>query len=575
MTSHFAKNLLQHSQQQRYRLFIRIIQGLEKLNFNHAEQDPSSVLAKQFLLTFSVSLLSSGHGPTHDKAPLKQMTALETSSLCSPYKCAPSKCAPAMLAFWLVSLASLILLPNSNATEPTPRTNILFIAVDDLNDWVGVLGGHPQAVTPNMDALAQRGLLFTNAHCAAPGCNASRTSLLMGLRPSTTGIYQNAHDWRNTSLIDTAVHLPKHFKNSGYKTLGSGKLFHAHTFFDPKYLSGFSDPKAWDDYFPSLTQQMPAEAVPANWPVNSSKDFYGGHFDWSPLQIKTSEMADAKVVAWAKQHLSKTHEKPLFLSVGIYRPHVPWYAPQKYFDRFPLDSIQLPKHLEHDIEDLPEAARKLTKNQWHQWIVANQQWKRAVQGYLASLSFADDMVGEILTALDEGPLADNTTVILWGDHGYHLGEKQHWEKFALWENTTHVPLMVVSPGQTKPNTTCDIPVSLLDLYPSLIELCDLPTPPQTLEGRSFVNLLKNPTAEQDRVAITTQGQNNHAVRSQQHRYIQYADGTEELYDHSNDPHEWTNVANEKRYAQVKQRLASLIPTVNQAPLLPPKKSDTN
>jgi hypothetical protein len=154
MTSHFAKNLLQHSQQQRYRLFIRIIQGLEKLNFNHAEQDPSSVLAKQFLLTFSVSLLSSGHGPTHDKAPLKQMTALETSSLCSPYKCAPSKCAPAMLAFWLVSLASLILLPNSNATEPTPRTNILFIAVDDLNDWVGVLGGHPQAVTPNMDALA-------------------------------------------------------------------------------------------------------------------------------------------------------------------------------------------------------------------------------------------------------------------------------------------------------------------------------------------------------------------------------------------------------------------------------------
>ncbi|MCP4776376.1 MAG: sulfatase-like hydrolase/transferase, partial [Planctomycetaceae bacterium] len=211
---------------------------------------------------------------------------------------------------------------------------------------------------------------------------------------------------------------------------------------------------------------------------------------------------------------------PLFLSVGIYRPHVPWYAPQKYFDRFPLDSIQLPKHLDQDIEDLPEAAQKMTKSEWHQWIVANDQWKSAVQGYLASLSFADDMVGELLNALDEGPLADNTTVILWGDHGYHLGEKQHWEKFALWENTTHVPLIVVSPEHTKPNTKCDTPVSLLDLYPTLIELCELQSPPQKLEGKSFVNLLKNPTADSDRVAITTQGQNNHAVRSRQHRYIQ-------------------------------------------------------
>ena len=222
--------------------------------------------------------------------------------------------------------------------------NILFIAVDDLNDWVGALGGHPQTLTPNMDKLAERGLLFTNAHCTAPGCNASRTSLLMGLRPSTTGIYQNAHDWRKTSLVDTAVHLPQHFRNSGYKTLGTGKLFHAHTFFDPKYLSGFSDPKAWDDYYPSLTQQMPAERVPAKWPVNSSKKFYGGHFDWSPLSIDNTEMADAKVVHWAKKQLATEHEKPLFLSVGIYRPHVPWYAPQIYFDRFPLDSIQLPKH---------------------------------------------------------------------------------------------------------------------------------------------------------------------------------------------------------------------------------------
>ena len=535
-----------------------------------AAKEPRNVITEQLPLVLSASLLNPLKAPTgFNPSPTHMHPLQNQTSHCPP------RLGTTVFACLLLSLVSAVFSTSMHATEPPSPRNILFIAVDDLNDWVGALGGHPQAVTPNMDKLAQRGLLFTNAHCTAPGCNASRTSLLMGLRPSTTGIYQNAHDWRNTSLVDSAVHLPKHFKNSGYETLGAGKLFHAHTFFDPKYLTGFSDSTAWDDYFPSLTQQMPAEAMPEKWPVNSNKKFYGGHFDWSPLQIKTSEMADAKVVAWAKQQLSKKHERPLFLSVGIYRPHVPWYAPQKYFDRFPLESIQLPKHLDQDIEDLPEAAQKMTKSEWHQWIVANDQWKSAVQGYLASLSFADDMVGELLNALDEGPLADNTTVILWGDHGYHLGEKQHWEKFALWENTTHVPLIVVSPEHTKPNTKCDTPVSLLDLYPTLIELCELQSPPQKLEGKSFVNLLKNPTADSDRVAITTQGQNNHAVRSRHHRYIQYADGTEELYDHKNDPHEWTNLATDKRYAEVIKNLADSIPTVNEAPLLPPKKSDTN
>ena len=479
------------------------------------------------------------------------------------------------IVFFTMAACTALFSGKLQAEKTSSPQNILFIAIDDLNDWVGVLGGHPQALTPNIDKLAERGMLFTNAHCTAPGCNASRTSLLMGLRPSTTGIYQNAHDWRETSLVDTAVHLPQHFKNSGYKTLGTGKLFHAHTFFDPKYLSGFSDPKAWDDYYPSLTQQMPPESVPEKWPVNSSKKFYGGHFDWSPLPIAYSEMADAKVVKWAKKQLAKEHEKPLFLSVGIYRPHVPWYVPQKYFDQFPLNSIELPKHLDQDVADLPEAAQKLTKSQWHEWIVANKQWKKAVQGYLASLSFADDMIGELLNALEDGPLADNTTVILWGDHGYHLGEKKHWEKFALWENTTHVPLIVFSPEHAKPNTRCENAVSLLDLYPTLVELCGLKSPPQELEGQSFVDLLIHPDVVTERVAITTQGKNNHSVRSRQHRYIQYADGSEELYDHNNDPNEWTNLALDDRYAATKKRLAGFLPKINAEPFLPQKKSETN
>ncbi len=412
---------------------------------------------------------------------------------------------PQLAKTWLFFL---LLLPLGQAAEAA-KPNVLFIAVDDLNDWIGVLGGHPQARTPNIDRLARRGTLFTNAHCSAPGCNASRSSLLSGLRPSTTGIYANAHDWRQAPRLKGAVTLPRHFRDTGYLTLGAGKLFHAHTFFDKKNLSGYPDPGAWHDYFPSKTQQMPEEAVPENWPVNSSRKFYRGHFDWVPLQIPNAEMADAKVVSWAAKRLAKRHEQPLFLSVGIYRPHVPWYA----------------------------------------------------------LAFADEMVGELLDALDNGPMAKDTLIVFWGDHGYHLGEKESWEKFALWEDTTRVPLIIVDPGRTKPGTHCDSPVSLLDLYPTLIELCGLGKPPQSLEGSSLAKRLAKPGAKTDRVVITTQGRGNHAVRSSRYRYIRYADGSEELYDHETDPHEWHNLAGDPGLAKVKLRLAKRLPAVNAEPLV--------
>ena len=245
------------------------------------------------------------------------------------------------------------------------------------------------------------------------------------------------------------------------------------------------------------------------------------------------------------------------------------------FDRFPLDSIQLPKHLDQDVADLPEAAKKLTKNRWHEWIVANKQWKKAVQGYLASLSFADDMIGELLTALDDGPLADNTTVILWGDHGYHLGEKQHWEKFALWENTTRVPLIVVAPEQTKPNTRCENPVSLLDLYPTLVELCGLKSPQQKLEGQSRRPAQRLQTQSSNGWLLLRKAKTITQCVPIGHRYIQYADGSEELYDHDKDPHEWTNLASDDRYAATKKLLAGFLPKINAEPFLPPEKSKTN
>lgn len=465
----------------------------------------------------------------------------------------------------IVYFSLFLFVPFVQAKEAKP--NVLFIAVDDLNDWVGKLGGHPQARTPNMDLLSSRGLLFTKAYCSAPSCNASRSSVLMGMRPSTTGIYINSHDWRQASILKNAVTLPRHFKNSGYLTMGAGKLFHAHTFFDKKNLEGYSDPDAWDAYFPSKTQQMPEEVVPETWPVNSSKKFYRGHFDWASLQISNLDMADAKVVDWASKQLAKTHKKPLFLSVGIYRPHVPWYVPKKYFDRFPINEIQLPKHLSNDLGDIPVAGKAMAKRHWHKWINENNQWEKAVQAYLASLAFADDMVGNLIKALDKGPLSKNTIIILWGDHGYHLGEKESWEKFALWEDTTHVPLIIVDPRRTKSGTQCESPVSLLDLYPTLIELCGLRLPPQKLEGRSLVNSLIRPMEKTGRVVITTQGRGNHAVRSSRYRYIRYADGSEELYDHKTDSHEWNNLSLDPGLVKVKSELMDYLPKFNATPVL--------
>ena len=465
----------------------------------------------------------------------------------------------------IVYFSLFLFVPFVQAMEAKP--NVLFIAVDDLNDWVGKLGGHPQARTPNMDLLSSRGLLFTKAYCSAPSCNASRSSVLMGMRPSTTGIYINSHDWRQASILKNAVTLPRHFKNSGYLTMGAGKLFHAHTFFDKKNLEGYSDPDAWDAYFPSKTQQMPEEVVPETWPLNSSKKFYRGHFDWASLQISNLDMADAKVVDWASKQLAKTHKKPLFLSVGIYRPHVPWYVPKKYFDRFPINEIQLPKHLSNDLGDIPVAGKAMAKRHWHKWINENNQWEKAVQAYLASLAFADDMVGNLIKALDKGPLSKNTIIILWGDHGYHLGEKESWEKFALWEDTTHVPLIIVDPRRTKSGTQCESPVSLLDLYPTLIELCGLRLPPQKLEGRSLVNSLIRPMEKTGRVVITTQGRGNHAVRSSRYRYIRYADGSEELYDHKTDSHEWNNLSLDPGLVKVKSKLMDYLPKFNASPVL--------
>jgi len=285
------------------------------------------------------------------------------------------------------------------------------------------------------------------------------------------------------------------------------------------------------------------------------------YMDWGPLPPAADKYADEQVVDWATGELQKNQTKPLFLGVGIFRPHIPWFVPQKYCDLYPLDQVVTPPVRDWR-KGLPPAAQAMgeERRRWHYWIAANGLWRNAVQGYLAAISFADAQLGRLLDALDAGPYARNTVIVLWGDNGFHLGEKETWEKFTLWEESDRVPLIFVVPGVTNPGSRCTRAVSLLDVYPTLVELAKPGPPPQKLEGTSLVPLLKNPKAERVIPAITSFEPGNHSVRTERWRYTRYKNGNEELYDHELDPNEYNNLADDEKHRSIKTDLAKWMPT---------------
>jgi len=441
--------------------------------------------------------------------------------------------------------------------EPPGRPNVLFIAVDDLNDWIGPLGGHPQAQTPNLDRLADEGVTFERAYCTSPACNPSRTSVLTGLHTYTSGMYSNYQVWRE--VLPDAVTLPQHFTANGYWSAGAGKIFH----------NNMPDPDSWEDYYPSKTKHMPEYHHPDPEGTVSMPEFTNMYreFDWSPIDLPDEETADYGSVQWVIEQLQRPHERPFFLACGIYRPHVPWYVPRKYFDLFPLESVELPRVLDDDLDDLGERAREIAYRAggYHRHVVEAGQWKSAVQGYLASVAYADAMVGRLLDALARSSHGDDTVVVLWSDHGWQLGEKEHWRKFALWENLARAVLMFRVPrgtpglvGGTTPGSRCSRTVSLLDIYPTLLDLAGLPRK-AGLDGHSLVPLLEDPGHDWGHPAITTYDFSEFSVRTERWRYIRYIDDSEELYDHDSDPEEWRNLAADLRYSEVKRRLARHIP----------------
>jgi arylsulfatase A-like enzyme len=443
------------------------------------------------------------------------------------------------------SLAPALLLKAAPSKQ-----NILFIAIDDMNDWIGCLNGHPGTITPNLDRLASLGMNFTSAHCAAPLCNPARAALMTGRRPSSTGVYTNGQPYSGSKVISNAVTLNQHFKDSGYLTLGCGKIYHG-------TRGAFADNKGWHDYGEANDNSVPAGKPPLAGAAAQ------GQFDWGPTTSGDESMQDFATTDWVGKHLQTKHEQPMFLACGFTRPHLPWYVPKKYFDMHPLDRVQLPLVKEDDLDDVPAMGRKFARPEGdHARVVRANAWKQGVQAYLAAITFSDAMVGRVLRSLETGPHAKNTTVVLWSDHGWHLGEKLHWRKFTLWERATRNILMFAAPGVTRPATVCNRTVSMMDIYPTLMDLAGLKAP-GIQEGESLMPLLRSPQSPKKTPAVTTYLMGNHAVRTEQWRYIRYKDGGEELYDRAKDPNEWTNLAGLPAMAAVKQDLARWLPTHNE------------
>jgi len=462
------------------------------------------------------------------------------------------------------------------------KPNVLFIAVDDLRDWVGFMGGYKGKVyTPHMDELASRGTAFLNAHTAAPVCCPSRAAVMSGLLPSSSGIYNNGQWWKPN--LPSLVTLPEHFRNNGYLAVGAGKIFH--------HTVGNNPPAIWDEFqrlvfnddgfsrstgrYLTLYPYTKRQPIPKEFPY-SGITLYSPEVDWGVLPKEESEMDDYQTVKFCTDFLAQEHTKPFFLACGIFHPHLPWYVPRKYLDLYPVEQVQLPEVFNKDLDDVPSAGQKmaLRKNQDLEKVRAAKKWKPAVAHYLASVTYADARIGQLLKGLDKSVHKKNTIIVLWSDHGWHFGEKEHWHKRTLWEVCTRVPFIVVVPGMGEPRQVSNEPVSLIDIYPTLIELCGLAIKPE-LDGVSLVPLMKNPNYTRKEPVITLSEERHASVVDRRYRLVRYSDGTEELYDRELDPHEWRNRAADPALNSVKERLARFVPQKWAAPVLSKKAFQFN
>ncbi len=484
--------------------------------------------------------------------------------------------------FVLLLLALIAIHPTwangQSASADKGRPNVLFIAIDDMNDWAGFLDTHPQIQTPHMDTLASQGVSFINAHAPAPICGPSRTAIMSGLWPTSTGVYTNAVNYRNDV---PHLSMPEHFRNNGYHVMGVGKLFHAGL---PKIPEN-----AFDEYGEYGSSSAPftkaemdlAKQTPFNRFTKNGKEFRlplngfpadrswrsTNTFDWGPVDLPDEMFSDSRSANWAIGKLQTKQDKPFFLAVGFHRPHQPLYNPKRFHDLYPPESVALPPTQANDLADLPRSGKEyaLAPNTsgLHKSVEQYGQWGNAVSSYLASISYVDELVGNIMAALKESPYADNTLVVLWSDHGWHLGEKEHWGKATGWSRSTRIPMVIVPPNNNRPagfepNAVSERMVNLLDLAPTIADMTGVPLK-DDWEGNSLLPLLQDPDKAWQGYTHTTFGIGNHTVSTPRWQYLHYFDDRAELYDLQSDPDEFFNLANDAEYADIKAKLHQYLP----------------
>lgn len=418
------------------------------------------------------------------------------------------------------------------------RPNVLMIIVDDLNHWVGHLERNPDIKTPHIDALAARGVSFKYAYTASSQCNPSRAATFVGRRPTTTGVYANSNKWEG--LISQKQLLTTHIHNQGYYVAGAGKVHGSVT----------SKPYVGIDNYQKRGAEEKGKVLDKGVVAAQS---------WSILQGGDEVAEDEKTVRFIVDELSKQHKKPFFLLAGLYKPHLKWSVPKKYYDMYPLDKIKLPPVKADDYNDLDRnAVRAIAGDRTETDKIAKDKLKQMVRAYMAAVSYADAQVGRIMKALDNSSHRDNTIVVLWGDHGYHLGEKHIAAKRALWEESTRTPYIWLAPGVTPKGVITNNTVDLMTVFPTLCDLLNIPVPTY-VEGESISKILRNPLKEFNTHALTTYRPGNHTIRTPDWRYIRYANGFEELYDKRKDEYEWHNLAALAKYDNIKKKLKALLP----------------
>jgi iduronate 2-sulfatase len=448
---------------------------------------------------------------------------------------------------WIV-----MVLGGLNLAAAADKPNVLFIAVDDLGTRTHCYG-QPLVQSPNIDRLAARGVLFERAYCQFPLCSPSRVSLLTGLRPQTTRVFDLKTDFRDH--LPDVVTLPQCFKRNGYFVARVGKLFHYGV---PGQIgtSGLDDPRSWDQVVNPRGRDKDEEAKVINYTPDRG---LGSAMSFHAADGADEEQTDGQGATAAIKLLEEHRDRPFFLGVGFYRPHTPYVAPKRYFDLYPLEQIKLPFNPPDDHDDIPAPAANIRPLNYG---LTDQQCRECTQAYFAALSFMDAQVGRLLDALDRLKLADKTIVVLWGDHGYLLGEHGQWMKQSLFEESARVPLIIAAPGAKGNGQPCPRVVETIDIYPTLADLAGI-APPADLAGVSLRPLLENPKGQWDRPAFTQVQRKDfpgRSVRTQRWRYTEWDHGRKgvELYDHDADPREFKNLASDPQHAAVVTRMKQLL-----------------